>query len=97
MVLSAALRSGYVREPKHAGKRYGKTLYVAYVWGRPVQPIFMDFGAARYIADIINHARVCIERFKGLGVGKGQVSKTATAFTTAHAIPSSAVHNVTHP
>ena len=41
--------------------------YFAYVWGAPVQPIVMIFGTARDLADVIDRAKVCIDRFKEVG------------------------------
>ena len=40
--------------------------------GRPVQPNVMVVGTDRGLADIINRAKFCIDRFRGFGLRKGQ-------------------------
>ena len=41
-------------------------------WGVPVQPITRVFGSARGLADLINGAKLYIDRFKGFGLREGQ-------------------------
>ena len=36
----------------------------------PQQPIVMVFGACQDLAEVINRAKFCIDRFKGFGLGK---------------------------
>ena len=40
--------------------------------GAPVQPIVMMFDKPRDIADVINGAKFCIDRFMDFGLRKGQ-------------------------
>ena len=63
-----------MREPENAEKRHAKRYNSSKCGGASVQPIVMIFGTDhRDIADIINRATFCIDRFKGFGLRKGQM------------------------
>ena len=61
------------KKKKKKTKKHTKTLYFAYVWRRPVQPIVMIFGPARDPANVINRAKFYIDQSKGFGSSKGQI------------------------
>ena len=67
-----------VREPKNAEKNKStktkkgtENVFRVYV-RRPLQPIVMLFSTARDLADLINRAKLGIDRFKGFGLREGQ-------------------------
>ena len=64
-----------VREPENAekSKKGTQNHYISRVCGgAPAQPIVVIFGTARDLSDIIDHAKSCIDRFRGFGPSKSQ-------------------------
>ena len=61
---SATRCSGRTKKPNHS--------ISVMCEGAPVQPIVMIVGTVRDLADTINCANVCIDRFNGFGLRNGQ-------------------------